>query len=90
MILDEKKRSVPAKFGPWRATPFAALLIAAAAAKTIHQPCGQRNEHASPQTGFDVVAISGWRRAGFCSAGALPIFATAADAGARCSHKLLM
>jgi hypothetical protein len=55
------------KFGPLRAMTFAALVGAAAAAKTFHQPCGQRNDHAVPRADFDIVVVSARRVADFCS-----------------------
>jgi hypothetical protein len=39
---------------------FAALPgVAAAAAKTFHQPCGQRNDLAELRTAFDSVIVFG-------------------------------
>jgi len=86
LILDEKKRLVPAKFAPsarhFLRGSFRAA-VAATPAKTIYQPCGQRNERAAPRIGFAVRRRYCLALTRFRAAAARPIFTAASDTGLR-------
>src|SRR5580704_12546960 len=54
LILDEKKRPVPAKFGPTARDARCGIRVWPRGSKTIYQPCGQRNERAAQRAGIGI------------------------------------